>query len=216
MAFFEVDNSVQANKDGGDFLTEGGIYPATIDFVAVRTNSFGARSLDFHVEINGAKMWLYGLKLDNNDLSENFQRKTFNKLCTILNLTSIADPIKMKKKAWVPAKKAEELDDYNVLNEFSGKKVHIRVRKEFTLYNDEVKEKNIIESFFRIADKASAGEILSGKDIGAQYNKELAKASTPTYKDGLTEESVKEYRKNKKSSGTPSTSTVTEDANLPF
>lgn len=216
MAFFEVDNSLQANKDGGDFLTEGGIYPATIDFVAVKKNSFGARSLDLYVEINGVKMWLYGLKLDNNDLSENFQRKTFNKLCTILGLTTIADPVKIKKKAWIPNMKSEDLEEYSVLNEFSNKKVFIRVRKEFTLYNDEVKEKNIIESFFRIADKASAGEILSGKNIGVQFEKELAKASTPTYKDGLTEESVKEYRKNKKSSNAPATSTVSADEDLPF
>lgn len=198
MSFFTADKSLNANKDGSDFLTEGGIYPMTIDFVAVNVNKEGARQLDFHMEYNGSKLWLYGLKLDTNSLEEHFQRRIFNKLLNILGIDSVADPVKANKKAWVASEGKDSMKEYLILPELQGKKVYVRIRKEFSLYLGELKEKNIIESFFRISDKASASEVLSGKDIGTQFEKELAIAKNPTMRDNLTMEDVKALKEAKR------------------
>jgi len=94
MAFFttKVDEKSISESDF-EYIKQSGIYDCKIKFVSVKVNTHGARSLDFNVEYKGSSLTLYGLKLDNNDGSENFQRKTFNKLCIIAGLESIDDPI---------------------------------------------------------------------------------------------------------------------------
>lgn len=221
MSFFTVSKEASAVSDRGEFLSEGGIYPMTIDFVAVNTNKEGARHLDFHMDFNGSKLWLYGLKLDTNSMEEHFERKTFNKLLVILGIDVLANPTKATKKAWIAAEGKEGMKEYSILPELSNKKVLVRVRKEFSIWENKLKEKNIIESFFRAVDKASAAEILSGKEenFGKQFDKELAIAKNPTLRNNLTMDDVKamkEAQRAGKNSEAKATSQQAEDDQAVF
>ena len=75
---------VKENKGGGSYLSKSGIYPVTIKFASVSVNEHNARSIDFNLDYNGNSSTLYGLKLDNNDGSENYMYPIFNNLATTL------------------------------------------------------------------------------------------------------------------------------------
>ena len=81
MAFFNVEKTQEAVKDsGGSYILQSGMYPVKINFAAVNVNAHGARSIDFNVDYKGTSNTLYGLKLDDNQGNEHFQRALFNKL----------------------------------------------------------------------------------------------------------------------------------------
>lgn len=66
------ESIVKENTGGGSYLSKSGIYPITLKFASVSVNEHNARSIDFNVIFNNNESTLYGLKLDNNDGSENY------------------------------------------------------------------------------------------------------------------------------------------------
>lgn len=199
MAFFNVEKTQEAVKDsGGSYILQSGMYPVKINFAAVNVNTHGARSIDFNVDYKGTTNTLYGLKLDDNQGNEHFQRALFNKLCVIAGFDTIYDPV---KQTHVVGKDQVE-KEFDVLDQFSGVEVIVRVRAVYSVYNDEIKQKFEIANFFRIEDKATASEIISGANYGKQYEKEEAKASESTYQNNLTEDEVKAWLEARKK-GTP-------------
>jgi hypothetical protein len=210
MAFFVAKKDQSSIQDGGNYINKSGIYPVTIKTVSVVVNNKGARSLNFNVDYKGSNEVFYGLKLDNNDGSENFEAKIFNKLVVIAGLDVVSDPEIQEHllgKDRIPT-------DLAVLTDFTDLPVKIRVQFEYSKYNGEIKERRLIKAFYR-EDGASAAEIINGTQPGVQLSKDMAYAENVTYRDGLTAEEVAAWKAAKKSGGATPAPKATPAAN-PF
>ena len=200
MSFIKINRDeavVKESKGGGSYLSKSGIYPVTIKFASVSINEHNARSIDFNVDYNGSSSTLYGLKLDNNDGSENYMYPIFNNLAIIAGLDDINEPEEQEHAVG----KDNEVKSFMVLDDFTGLEVLVRVQQEYSKYNNEIKSRLTIKGFYRAEDKANAFEIIKGEGFGTQYGKDLAYAEKITYKDGLTAEEVAAWEAQK--SGKP-------------
>lgn len=189
MSFIKINRDeavVKESKGGGSYLSKSGIYPVTIKFASVSINDHNARSIDFNVDYNGNSSTLYGLKLDNNDGSENYMYPIFNNLAIIAGLDDISEPEEQEHAVG----KDNETKSFMVLDDFTGLEVLVRVQQEYSKYNNEIKSRLTIKGFYRAEDKANAFEIIKGEGFGTQHGKDLAYAEKITYKDGLTAEEV--------------------------
>ena len=189
MSFIKINRDeavVKESKGGGSYLSKSGIYPVTIKFASVSINDHNARSIDFNVDYNGNSSTLYGLKLDNNDGSENYMYPIFNNLAIIAGLDDINEPEEQEHAVG----KDNEVKSFMVLDDFTGLEVLVRVQQEYSKYNNEIKSRLTIKGFYRADDKANAFEIIKGEGFGTQHGKDLAYAEKITYKDGLTAEEV--------------------------
>ena len=189
MSFIKINRDeavVKESKGGGSYLSKSGIYPVTIKFASVNINDHNARSIDFNVDYNGNSSTLYGLKLDNNDGSENYMYPIFNNLAIIAGLDDINEPEEQEHAVG----KDNEIKSFMVLDDFTGLEVLVRVQQEYSKYNNEIKSRLTIKGFYRAEDKANAFEIIKGEGFGTQHGKDLAYAEKITYKDGLTAEEV--------------------------
>lgn len=210
MAFIKVNTSEdvvkKTNSGGGSYLSKSGIYPITIKFASVSVNEHNARSIDFNILYNGNPTTLYGLKLDNNDGSENYMYPIFNNLCIIAGLDEVNEPEEQEHQVG----KDNEIKSFMVLDDLTDLDCYVRVQQEYTKYNNEIKSRLVIKSFYRADDKASAFEITKGEGFGTQYDKDLAYADKITYKDGLTAGDIaawEESKANGKSNVKPATTT---------
>ena len=197
MAFFTAKVDQQSIKDGGNYISASGIYDVTIKTVSVKVNDKGARSLDFNVDYMGSSAVFWGLKLDNNDGSANFEANIFNKLVIIAGLDAVSDPEIQEHKLG----KDQVPTDLSVLTDFTDLPVKMRIQLEYSKYNGQIKERRLIKAFYR-EDGAAASEIVNGTQPGVQLAKDEAYADNITYKDGLLPEDVTAWKAAKKSGGT--------------
>lgn len=192
-AFFKPVFTAEAVKEdtgnGASYINKSGIYDVTLKIVSVETNEHNARSLNFNIEHEGQSTTLYGLKLDNNDGTNNYQAALFNKLCVVCGVDIVGEPEIQTHNLG----KDNKPTDLSVLTEFTDLDVKIRVQEEYSKYNDEIRKRMVIKNFYR-ADGASASEVINGTEIGVQLSKDQAYASNVTYKDGLTEEDIKAWK----------------------
>ncbi len=211
MAFFVTTTNEEnlSEYQGGNYINESGIYDLVIKTVKVSVNDKGARSLDFKVDYKGTEQVIYGLKLDNNDGSENFQRNIFNKLCVIAGIESIEEPA-IESRLWFDlASKKEVLQDISVLTEFDDFAVKARIRFRYNRWNGQIREQKEIQGFYRMEDGAVANEIVSGENLGKQLAKDIPYSTQAKYDDGITEEEVIAWKASKKQ-GNSSTPTATQ------
>jgi len=194
MAFFVPKKDVASVQDGGSYIDTSGIYDVTLKIVSVKTNAHNARSIDFNVEYQGSTQVFYGLKLDNNDGSENFERKVFNKLVIVAGLDSVSEPEIQEHKLG----KDQTPTDLSVLTDFTDVPVKMRVQFEYSVYEGTIREKKLIRSFYRAEDGATAAEIIAEKGYGQQLSKDMEYADKVSYKDNLTAEAVAEWKAGKK------------------
>ena len=207
MAFFKVSTAAEAVSEstGGKFIGTSGIYPVTIKFVSVQTNDHNARSLNFNIEYEGNPQTFYGLKLDNNNGTENFEAKIFNKLCIINEVDVVSDPVIESHKIG----RDQTPTDLAVLTDFSDMDVYMRVVLEYSLYNGELKSKKLIRGFYRASDKATAEEIVNETTPGVKYEKDLPLSEAIVYKDNLTAEKVAELQSSKSAGAQAPANTAT-------
>ena len=216
MSFFKV-NKEEANKaEGGNFISQSGIYDITIQAITVDVNDKDARTLGLYIEHNGSPQMMYGaIKLDNNDGTPNFQAPIFNKLIVIADLDDVNDPI----EAELPIGEKKAMKDVAILEDFCDLEVKMRVQNEYSIYGDwspkkgQIQEKRVIKGFYR-ADGAVPAEFDDESKFGTQLGKDEAYADNITYKDGLTAEDVTEWIKNGREGG-PSGSTTSTTAAAP-
>jgi hypothetical protein len=191
------ESIVKENTGGGSYLSKSGIYPITLKFASVSVNEHNARSIDFNVIFNNNESTLYGLKLDNNDGSENYMYPIFNNLAIIAGLDNVNEPEEQEHAVG----KDKELRSFMVLDDFSDLPCYVRVQQEYSKYNNEIKSRLTIKGFYR-EDKASAYEITKDLPAGTQFEKDQAYATKITYKDGLTAEEVTAWEEAKKAGKT--------------
>lgn len=194
MSFYKVNRTEDALKESNfEYIDESGIYDVTIKFVSVKLNEKGARTLDFNVDYKGSEQVLYGLRLDNNDLTENFQANIFNKLCVIADIDSVDAPMEQTHILG----KERTPTQLQILDQFSDLPVKVRVQFVYTNYNNKIRENREIKGFYR-EDGATAREIVNNSEIGVQLQKDIPLSKVPSYRDNLTKEEVLKWKENKK------------------
>ena len=202
MAFRTVKTSEEHVKDytgdGGNYLNKSGMYEVVIKAVIVDSSPSGSEYLNLWVEYNGQEQPIFqAMRLTNNDGSENLGAKLFTKLCVIAGATDGAEiPDPVTRMIPIGEKGAEK--ECRVLEIFDDTPVHLRLQMEYGMYEGKVQERKNIRNFFRFEDKATAAEIINETEAGNQYEQELEYADKITLKEGLTEEDVAEWKKNRR------------------
>jgi len=190
MSYFKRDDSEAVKVSGSTgYITKSGIYPVTLNAVIVDVNDHDARSLHLYVTREDQAQVLYNaIRLDNNDGTENYQSQLLHKLMTIADLTDLEEPI----EATLPIGKKEAEKDVYVFEEFDGLDIQIHVQMEYSLYNGNIQERQVLRGIYR-EDGASADEILNDKEVGKRLEKDMKYADRVTYKNDLDEETVKAW-----------------------
>ena len=205
MAFFKVSTDAKSVEEssGSSYISKSGIYNVTLKIVSVDLNKHDAKSINFNVtEENGSNTTFYGLTLDNNDGSRNFQADIFNKLCIIAGLPQgPQDPESQTHKLGKEGKPTE----LAVLEDFTDLECKIRVQEEYSKYQGKIRKSMKIKNFYSV-DGASASEILSadqGNDVvvGTDLAKDEVYAANVTYKDNLDSEAISAWKDSKSSGG---------------
>lgn len=218
MAFFKIDTSEENirdfNGEGGAYISKSGIYDVVIKDVIVDKTQNGSEFLNLFIEHQGQEQPIFqAMRLTNNDGSPNLGMKLFTKLAVILGGTDgqeIADPV----SRMVPIGKGGEEKECMVLEEFDDMPVKIRIQMEYSIYDGKIRENKVVRNFYRFTDNATASEIINNsEEKGKQFANDEEYADKVSYKDGLTEEEVqawlKERRNSKKSDDSDKKTTPT-------
>lgn len=193
--FFTVKRDIDSVKEAtGDYINTSGIYDVIIKFVSVNRSINGSMSLDFNCEYKGTPVTIYGLRLTNNDGSENFQAKLFNKLLVIAGLDGVSEPT--IESHVVGKDKAPK--EFSVITELSDLPIKMRIQYTYSLYEGKIIERREIKNFYREGDGAVASEILLDSGFGTQLEKDKKYAANITYNDGLTAETIAQWKADKK------------------
>ena len=176
-------------QEGGSYINKSGIYDITMLAPIVETNNKGAQSLNFYVDFNDNPQVIYSnTKLQNNDGSESFEMEVVQKLIAVSELEGVSDPV----EATLPIGKNKADKDVLILEDFSDIELKVRIQMQYSVWNNDIKERKVIKAFYR-ADGASAAEVLNDSEVGLQLAKDEKYANNVTYKDGLTEEDIEEW-----------------------
>lgn len=208
-----ISTSQDALKDAGgsSFIGTEGIYGATLNFVSISTTKNGAKQVDFNIDYKGNSQVIYGPIIVNKDGKVNeIGMSLINKLGVIVGLGE-GDELNVETETHKVGKDNKS-QDFEVITDFSGQDVKLRVQREYTRYNGEIQRSLVIRNVFR-ADGASAAEITNEGEIGKQMALELEKyCAAPSYKDGVTPEEATAFDASKASAaktGASPVSTVT-------
>ncbi|TWO22602.1 hypothetical protein YZ82_01420 [Campylobacter hyointestinalis] len=215
--FFTTKRDLNSLKEAtGDYISSSGIYDVIIKFASISRGNNGSLSVDFNCEYKGSNVTLYGLRLTNNDGSQNFQANLFNKLLVIADLDGVAEPTIEQHVVG----KDSSPRDFSVITELSDLPVKVRVQYSYSLYEGKIVERREIKNFYRLSDGATASEIQMGNGFGNQLQKDMKYASNITYNDGLTEEVVNKWKEDKKNGVqtqvSPSPKSFTRPQAVPF
>lgn len=206
---FKPNSSAEKLKDtgnGGNYILSSGMYPVRIIAVIERkATDSKSSSWDFFLDYNNQEQMFYrAIQMTNKDGSDNYQASLAHKLAAICNITSgietVGEVLPVGKK---DTNGKPTMEDCNIYAEFCDAEVILRVQMEYSLYDGKIMEKKIIRNIFRASDKASASEIINNVGnkesedqanyFGRQYEIEDNKGHNAVYKDGLTEEQIKEW-----------------------
>ena len=201
MGFFTVKTDEESVRDfsgNTKYINKSGMYELIIKGAIVDVSSGGSQVVNLWVENDGQPQMIYNaIRLTNKDGSPNLGQALFNKLAVVCGATEgneINDPVPMM----LPIGKNSESKECMVLEDFNDIPVVVHIRMEYSLYNGKIMENKVIRNFFRFEDKATASEIVNNaENKGAQYQKECEDADKTSYKDGLTEEDITEWKKNR-------------------
>ena len=184
-----ISTSQDSIKDSGGsaFIGTEGVFDVTLNFVSISTTKGGAKQVDFNVSYKGNDQVIYGPIIVNKDEKQNeIGMQLVNKLGVIVGLRD-GDVVTVETESHKVGKDQKE-QDFEVITDFSGQDVKLRVQREYAKYNGEIKRSLVIRNVFR-ADGASAAEIANDGEIGKQLAIELEKyCSAPSYRDGVTPE----------------------------
>ena len=185
-------DAIKDTGNGGAFINRSGIYDVTINYVQVAQTKNKAYQLNFNVNHGGMDQTIYGPILVNTDGKGNeITNNLLNRLCIIAGMDH-GQEIETESAEY-PVGKAQTMTEMDVIPELAGIDVKIRIQMEYGLYQNAVQERKAIKAFYR-EDGATAAEAESGENIGKRLALDEEKyASNVTYKDGWTEEDVKEW-----------------------
>ena len=210
MAFYKRNTEQAAKEEGGNYITKSGVYDVTIKHLLVDKNEYEGVALNINLDMNGQNQSIWGgLRVVNNDGSENLQAPVFNKLLAILDIEEVDDEV----EETLPIGKEGADKDVMTLTQFEDADVKMRVQMEYGTFNGNYTEKKVIKAFYR-ADGASAEEIINDTEIGVKLEKDMAYADNISYKeskkgadDAPTPEDIAQWIADKRPKGTAGAST---------
>lgn len=211
-----ISTSQDSIKDSGgsSFIGTEGVFDVTLNFVSIATTKGGAKQVDFNVAYKGNEQVIYGPIIINKDEKQNeIGMQLVNKLGVIVGLGD-GDEVTVETETHKVGKE-QKAQDFEVITDFTNQDVKLRVQREYTKYNGEIKRSLVIRNIFR-SDGASAAEITNNGEIGKQLAVELEKyCVAPAYKDGVTPEEaaaweVQQAAGRKAGAGSSPVSQVTE------
>lgn len=201
----KISSKPDAIKDSGGatFIGNNGVFDVTLNFVSIEETKGGAKQANFNVTYKGNDQVIYGPVIVNKDGQPNtIGMGLLNKLGVISGLAD-GDELDIEEESHKVGKDGKS-QTFQVITNFSGLDAKLRVQREYTLYNNEIKRALLIRNVFR-ADGASASEIVNEGEIGKQLALELEKYSEESsYKDGVTPEQAAAWenaQRNAKTSG---------------
>lgn len=190
-----VSKNASAIKDGGNgggLINRSGIYDVTLNYVQVAETKNGAYQLNFNVTHNDMAQTIWGPILVGKDGKVNeITQNLLNRLCIIAGMEDGQDI--ETETAEFPVGKDQKLMEMEIIPELSDLEVKMRVQMEYSLWDNNIQERKSVKAFYR-EDGATAAEAESGENIGRRLALDEEKyASNVTYKDGLTEQDVKDW-----------------------
>jgi hypothetical protein len=211
MAFFkkkvdaESTSEYTGSGEGGKYINKSGMYPVNVIAPFVNQGNAKATTIDLFVNYNDQDQVIYGnMSYTNQDGSDNkIGQETFNKFVILADVDDVEDPV----DAELPIGKKGAMKDAAVLEDLADVDVIVQVQMEYGVWNNNIKEKTVIKSFFRASDNASVQEIIAAEageevEFGSQYATLAEGADFIKYKDGLDEERVQAWIKAKRPKGT--------------
>jgi hypothetical protein len=191
---FSVSTKSDDIKDsgGGGYINQSGIYDVTLNYVQLAPTKNKAQQLNFNVANNGTDQTIFGpILVNTNGELNDITRGLLNRLCIVVGMDN--DYALETETAEYPVGKEQKLTEMEVFPDLESIDVKMRVQMEYSRYNGVIQERKSIKAFYR-EDGATASEATSGDDIGKRLGIDQEKyASNVTYKDGLTEEDVKNW-----------------------
>ena len=183
-----------SGEGGGGYINRSGIYDVIINYVQVAETKNGAYQLNFNVSNQGKEQTIYGPILMGKDGKVNeITQNLLNRLCIIAGMDD-GQEIETESAAY-PVGKDQKMTEMEVIPELTNLPVKMRIQMEYSLWNNDIQERKGIKAFYR-EDGATAAEAESGENIGRRLALDEEKyASNVTYRDGLTEEDVKNWIK---------------------
>lgn len=212
-----VSKKADAIKDGGDgaFINRSGIYEVQLNYAQVAPTKNGATQLNFNVTNNGMAQTIYGPILLGKDGKVNeITGNLLNRLCIIAGMDD-GQEIETEQ-AEFPVGKEQKMMEMEIIPELTDIPVRIRIQMEYSVYNDQIQERKGVKAFYR-EDGATAAEAESGENIGRRLAVDEEKyAENVTYKDGLTEDVVKEWIASRGKNAKATTPAVKTSARRPM
>ena len=219
---FIVNTSAEAVKEssGGQFISQSGIYPITINFVSIDQTDNGAFRFNINANYNGNTQTFYGPTIQNKDGQPNqIGARVLNKLCGIAGLDS-GSPLNLDEEEHAVGKD-NTVKTFVVATDLSGLECQIQVKEEFTKYKGDIKRALDPVNFFTMegatADELAAKAAGNNVTIGSQLAKILEQEATTAPKLGkdehgnpVTEAEVKAYLATKKSGNKQAPKTETQ------
>ena len=193
---FKVTTKQEAIKEvtnTSNFINKSGVYDVVIKHAYINVAKTGSESINFVVDYNGQEQTLYGPYYKNKE-GETLEIGTnlYNKLAIIAGLDD-GDELTLVENE-IPLGKDQTLTEVSTIEEFEDLPVKVYVQQVFSKYEDNINEKQDIRTFYRAKDGATAEEIINDENFGNQLKVVMEKyADKVVYRDGLTEEDVKEW-----------------------
>ena len=168
-----ISTSQDAIKDvsGSSYIREENVYDVKILFASVKTTTNGAKTVDFNLEYKGNSQVIYGPTIINkNGQVNDIGMSLINKLGVIAGLSD-GQELNIENETHKVGKDQKN-QEFDVITDFSDMDVKIRVQREYTRYNGQIRRSLHIRNVFR-EDGASAAEISNGAEIGKQMQLEI-------------------------------------------
>ena len=199
---FKVSKNKNVVKEvtSSNFIVKSGVYDIVIKHAYIHVAKTGSESINFVVDYNGQEQTLYGPCYKNRE-GETLEIGTnlYNKLAIIAGLEDGEELTLVEDE--LPLGKERTLTEVSAIEEFEDLPVKVYIQQVFRKYEGDITENRDIRTFYRAEDGATAEEIVNDENFGEQLKVVLEKyADKVSYRDGLTEEEVKEWleeRRNK-------------------
>lgn len=186
-----------SDKVSGNWISHSGMYNVLIKHAFLSENDkTQTSSVSLMLEYNGQVQTLYGaIRLTNNDGSENFAAKVFNKLCVVAGLKN-GQELKTKKMS-LPIGKQGADKEVEVFTDLDNVPMILRINMKYSMQDGKIVQNKLVHNCFTIGEPHfSASELINNvsKEDAKQYQLELDKAEKDVYGKGVNEEMVKAWK----------------------
>lgn len=201
---FKISTSKEAiqTSSGGNFISNSGIYDATIKFASIDVSTGGAKSVNFNIDYNGNSQTIYGPYIfDKQGNPLEIGLKLINTLGVIAGMRDGDQPTIEAETHNVG--KDNKPQEFNVFTELTDLPIKVRLQEEYAI-NPNTKEirKSLVPKAFFSAEGASAAEILAQENgesvtIGKDLEKQQKYADNITYRDSLDADQIAAWKDSK-------------------